>query len=64
MQKERAQVTYLLMALTVLAMVILILNHLALPSFVMLVAVLTLIALGVVTLRLIWRIHQRTKSQK
>ena len=29
MDKRRAQVTYLLMALTVLAMVILILNHLA-----------------------------------
>jgi hypothetical protein len=64
MQKERAQVTYLLMALTVLAMVILILNHLALPSLVMLIAILTLIALGVVTLILMWRILRQTKGQK
>ena len=58
MQKERAQVTYLLMAVAVLAMVIILLNRLAVPSLVIVIAVLTLLALGVVTLLLIWRIRR------
>jgi uncharacterized membrane protein len=64
MEKERAQVTYLLVALVFLTMLILILNRLAVPTLIIVLAILLLIVLAVVTLVLIWRIRQRTKGEK
>ena len=64
MDKERSQVTYLLITLAVLAMLIIILNRLPLPSIVDVFAILLLIVLAVVTLVLVWRVRQGTKRQK
>jgi hypothetical protein len=64
MDKQRAQVTYLIMALTLVAMLILILNRLAVPTLIIVLAIFLLIILAVVTLVLIWRIRKGAKDQK
>ena len=62
MEKKRAQIANLLMVMTMLALLTLLLNHLPVPSIVVIIAFLTLIVLGVVTLTLMWRVYQQTRK--
>ena len=63
MDKEREQVSYLILASLTVAMIILILNHIPVPSFFLLLAFIVLIILGIVTSVKIVRITRKTREK-